>query len=379
LDPIEKAIRAALEKGNPEDASFRQKIYRSAELALTRSLTARGGLDEQTIRTRLSHLTRVTTSIETEFSPATASISNADIRPEPKFTPQPRVQEPSRQEPNRQEPRPQVARQQEPRFVQKAEPDWSNTRQTNHDTGRGDIDVSGESYGHVGPSSRDAVDESRNKASNGLFRKLVTALVVITIVALLVMLGWTAWNSGLFGNGSDLGEGPAKVSQTEDSTSGDRQQVGVGSSADENWITIFEPKDAASVQVSDGLTAALQGSGASSHLSISNTTDQAQGEASFEIGKGVLETLRGKKIVFNVQAKTIDGTSTQMATSCSLAGMGECQRVRFRLEGQLTENLIIVQLADIEPEASGTLSIMPDIDKTGNPVEIIGIRVRIEP
>ncbi len=319
LDPIEKAIRAALERGNPEDAGFRQKIYRSAELALTRSLTARGGLDEQAIQARIAHLTRVSSSIETEFSPAVATVANTDVWPEPKYNDQ-----------------------------------------------------------NISPSPRAAEAEPTVKASNRLFRRLVTTLVVITILALLVMLGWTAWNSGLFGNGTDLGEGPAKVSQSENSTSADGQQVGVGNSADENWITIFEPKDASSVQASDGLTAALQGSGAGAYLSIANTTDQAQGEASFEIGKGLLETLRGKKVVFNVQAKTIDGTNTQIATSCSLAGMGECQRVRFRLEGQLTENLIIVQLADIEPEASGTLSIMPDIDKTGNPVEIIGIRVRIE-
>jgi hypothetical protein len=359
LDPIEKAIRAALERGNPEDKSFRHKIYRAAELALTRSLTARGGMSEQAIAARIAHLVRVTASIETEFSPATDAISHADVRSQPRF-PEPKSKAP------------------QPRSQQRSEPDRSEIQPLESEAGRGDIDVSSESYGRVGKGSRSTQKVSSAEASNGLFRKLVTTLVFITILALLVILGWTAWNSGLFGNGSDLGAGPAKVSQSEDSYNGDLQQVGNGSSAKENWITIFEPKDASSVQASDGLTAALQGNGGGSYLSISNTTNNAQGEANFEIGKGVLETLRGKKIVFNVQAKTIDGTTSQMAASCSLAGMGECQRVRFRLEGQMTENLIIVQLADIAPEASGTLVIMPDIDKTGNPVEILGIRVRIE-
>ena len=360
LDPIEKAIRAALEKGDLEDGAFRQKIYRSAEAALTRSLSARAGLDEPAKDARLVHLARMVASIETEFTPVMAPIVDSEIRSGSRVSganigaPPPRAVE--------------------PRFETRPERDWSTTP----GSGRGDSDHAAQRYGHSTDAPFKTMDDDSGKASGGLFRKLVTAFVFITILALLVMFGWTAWNSGLFGNAADDGSGPQKLSRSEDSTDLGPQQVGNGAAEDENWINVFEPKDASSVQASDGLTAELRGSGTGAYLNITNTTNKSQGEAIFEIGRGVLETLRGKKIVFNVQAKTTDGSTTQMAASCSLAGMGECQRVRFRLEGQLTENLIIMQLADAAPEASGTLTIVPDIDKTGNPVEIISIRVRVE-
>ncbi len=365
LDPIEKAIRAALEKGNPEDGVFRQKIYRSAEMALTRSLTAREGLDDAARQARLKHLFAKIASIETEFAPATAPIVKSEARFEP-GNPDARASTPSTMVP-----KPRV---QEPRFETTSDPDWSRTPNAGH----GDSDSAAVPYGRARAQAETVDQAFVDKPSNSLFRRLVAALVMITILALLVMFGWTAWNSGLFGNGVDKGSGPAKLSETESSNDSGPVKVGNGTAEDENWINVFEPKDAASVQASDGLTTELSGSGPGAYLNITNTTQTTQGEATFEIGRGILETLRGKKIVFNVQAKTTDGASSQMAVSCSLAGMGECQRVRFRLEGQLSENLIIVQLSDTEPEASGSLTIMPDIDKTGNPVEIVGIRVRAE-
>jgi hypothetical protein len=364
LDPIEKAIRAALEKGNPEDGSFRQKIYRSAEMALTRSLSARQGMDEASKKARLTHLSQVVAYIETEFAPAVAPVVKSEQRADLGYASP--VNAPVNAKP--------APRAQEPRF--ESAPQAPRVAPSN--AGHGDTDRQIRSYDRAGAPDHRIDAELEEKRTGSLFRKLVTTFVLITIFALLIMFGWTAWNSSLFGNGVDNGSGPAKLSQSENSADGGLQQVGNGVAADENWIDVFAPKDVASVQASDGVVAELRGSGAGAYLNLANKADTAQGEATFDIGRGVLESLRGKKIVFNVQAKTTDGTSTQMATSCSLAGMGECQRVRFRLEGQLSENLVIVQLSDTAPEASGTLTIMPDIDKTGNPVEIVSIRVRAE-
>jgi hypothetical protein len=349
LDPIEKAIRAALEKGNPEDSMFRQKIYRSAQSALIRSLSTRAGLDESAKQARLARLNQFTAIIETEFQPVVAATVKTASRAESAIATS-------------------FTDAQEPRVAL----DWSQK------PGSRDGDFSAQSYGRELTRSHQTTLNKEDKPSSSLFRKLVTIFVFITIFALLVMFGWTAWNSGLFGGTASDGSGPLKLGEAESSTDAGSLQTGNGTSADEKWITVFEPKDASSVQVSDGLTAELRGTGHDAYLKIAGGKDSNKAEASFEVGRGVLETLRGKKIVFNVQAKTTDGLSTQMAVSCSLAGMGECQRVRFHIDGQLTENLIIVQLADNAPEASGTLILNPDIDKSGNPVEITGIRVRAE-
>jgi hypothetical protein len=53
LDPVEKAIRNALEKGNAEDRAFREKVYRSAFAALERATASHPELTvEMAIRRR---------------------------------------------------------------------------------------------------------------------------------------------------------------------------------------------------------------------------------------------------------------------------------------------------------------------------------------
>jgi hypothetical protein len=296
-----------------------------------------------------SRLSKIVSSIETEFSLAEPAALAPNIRP----TVQPIPAQPASRE-----------------------PDWSirpevHARQTTAPQ------IQPQSYDPA--AEPDKVEERRSRrASSALFKRLAGIFVFVTCLALIVMLGWALWSSSLFNNAENSDDGPTKITQSESSSSQGAAQVGNASDTEEKWITVFEPKDAASVEVSDGLSAELTGTGRNAHLKIIGSKDAKNSEANFEIGRGVLENLRGKKIVFNVQANTTDGATTQMAVSCSLAGMGECSRVRFRLDGQRTENLIIVQLSDNAPEASGTLTIVPDIDKSGNPVEIVAIRVRAE-
>ena len=67
MDPIETAIRNALQKGNAEDRAFREKVYRSAFAALERATQAQPNLTvEVAIKRRKSLQARIT-SIESEF------------------------------------------------------------------------------------------------------------------------------------------------------------------------------------------------------------------------------------------------------------------------------------------------------------------------
>ena len=81
LDPIEKAIRGALAKGNIEDAAFRRRIYASAEQALIRSLEAKGGKTPAEQQARVKHLRAMAANIETEFEPAAPAVQ-APQRPQ---------------------------------------------------------------------------------------------------------------------------------------------------------------------------------------------------------------------------------------------------------------------------------------------------------
>lgn len=329
MDPIEKAIRAALEKGDQGNAAFRRRIYDSANAALLRSLSTKLELDDTSKQARLNRLSKIVTSIETEFTPASSVV--------PEY-------------------RAPIVK---TRTAPVSEPTYTSDQNTNYDAPALDPRASG--------IRSSAQENDFDEPNTSIWRRLALVLVTIAIMVLLVLFGWTAWNSGAFDNSAstaapDASAGPARL--------------GSNLAADENWITVFEPTDVASVQVSDGLTAELQGAGAEAKLMIISDDKNSQSEASFEVGRGILETLRGKKVIFNIRAKTIDGANSQIAVTCSLAGLGDCQRLRFRLDGQLTENLVALQLADVAPEASGTLILAPNIDKTGNPVELISISVR---
>ena len=81
MDPIEKAIRNALEKGNAEDAAFRSRVYSSAESALLRSINAQPNITEQMRQQRVLRLRVMASTIESEFIPAVeAPIVAADGR-----------------------------------------------------------------------------------------------------------------------------------------------------------------------------------------------------------------------------------------------------------------------------------------------------------
>ncbi|WP_244621977.1 hypothetical protein [Neomesorhizobium albiziae] len=74
---IEKAIRAALEKGDAEDKGFREKVYRSAFAALDRALQANPNVTVETAISRRKSLQAKITEIESEFIPAVPEIDPA--------------------------------------------------------------------------------------------------------------------------------------------------------------------------------------------------------------------------------------------------------------------------------------------------------------
>jgi hypothetical protein len=76
LDPIEKAIRSALEKGNADDRAFREKVYRSAFAALDRALDGNPNIPEDAAAKRRKDLQAKIAEIETEFIPAVPSVDS---------------------------------------------------------------------------------------------------------------------------------------------------------------------------------------------------------------------------------------------------------------------------------------------------------------
>ena len=343
MDPIEKAIRNALEKGNPVDALFRQRVYASAEAALGRSLSAQQNVTDSQKAQRIANLRSISRTIESEFQPAV----------EPVRAPAP---QPQRRD------------------------DWSVAPPV-----RNVAPVEPRTPVVAAPTSRQVkkiveTKPKRRSGSGGILRGLLNLIIFIALLTLALFLAWKYWAAAYipkeFGGTAEK----ADLSSSQSAGASPAKRLGKETEADESWISVFAPSDAATVDVSDGLTAELQGTGSDQRLRlIPSTKSGAKAGATFEVGRGILEKLRGKKVVFDIFAKADEGTAAEMSVSCDLAGMGTCQRTRFHLESQPGDNLLVMQLADNGPEASGTLTISPDIEGASHPVEIYSIRVQVAP
>ncbi len=325
-----------MEKGDALDPAFRQRVYVSAEHALARSLAAHVAMAPADKHARIEKLRRIASQIELEFTPAT----------EPMLSPQLA----SIEESWRVRPAPQRA----------------------HPIGQPPVQaVNTKKNLREAPEDLVGVSAKSNRRLSRLF-------IFITTLAIVIMLGWLFWTSGIFDNPKDNDGNPTEVETSESSNDNAAPKLGTASDAEEGWISVFAPSDAASLDLAGGLSADLKGSGPGAYVLLTAPEGQSgKSAASIEIGRGLLESLRGKKVVFDVKSKAGDIAGSQMSVACDLAGMGECQRTRFQLESQLMDNLVSVQIDDIAPEASGVLTISPSIEGKGSSIEIHSIRVRI--
>lgn len=328
MDPIEKAIRNALEKGDALDPAFRKRVYASAEVALWRSMAAHPTMTTEARHDRIRKLHRFSAQIEDEFTAATEEfVAPLKSSAAPKAELRGRVPQ--------HQPRPDAAR---------------------------------------GGEKRPVSVERLAEASPRTGRARVRLLISIVFLALLVMLGWLFWTSGI----PDRWTMKDGKSASNGSTSSGAPRLGNASDESEGWISVFTPADAATIELTGGMAADLTGSGPSAYVLL-NPPDGAPGKAvaSIEVGRGLLESFRGKKIVFDIKARASSANGAQISVACDLAGMGACQRTRFRLDNQVGDNLVSVQLNDNAPEASGVMSISPHIEGEAGPVEIHSIRVRV--
>ncbi len=328
MDPIEKAIRNALEKGDALDASFRKRVYASAEVALWRSMAAHPTMTTEARHDRIRKLHRFSALIEDEFTAAAEE-----------FVPPPRPVA---------MPKPDLRRE---ASANNYSPDAVVKRQTR-------------------PAATEIPATTAPEVRKGRGSFLVYAL----FVALLMMLGWLFWTSGIPERWSKQDGGSASDASTDSGA----PRLGNASDESEGWISVFTPADAAAIELTGGMAADLTGSGPSAYVLLNPPGGEpGKAVASIEVGRGLLERFRGKKIVFDVKARASSPDGAQISVACELAGMGECQRTRFRLDNQVGDNLVSVQLNDNEPEASGVLSISPHIEGKPGPVEIHSIRVRV--
>lgn len=351
MDPVEKAIRNALEKGDAEDAAFRLRIYQAAQAALDKALSS-GTVNGDQARERKARLRAVVANVEAEFAPAVAP-------------------EPVAAEAHRSGERVEPAMGGSPSPV-----DPSIAGFTRHpDFGDAPPSVPGEARSEPRTTgrNREPVPGIGRRLAAGVIRLFILA----TVVAAIGFGIWWAIDTGLFKSASErdtsVPNPPANTGE-EDFTpkdAGAPQKPGDADAARE-WITIFSPKDPTSVQAGAGASAEVIGGADSQALRIVSST--AESTVSFDVGEGVLERLSGQKAVFDIVARSLDGQPTQISVTCDFAAFGNCGRKRYEVGYETGEFLFEIQFPQSAPGGGGTIAVVSDVANGGKALDIVQIR-----
>jgi hypothetical protein len=396
LDPIEKAIRNAFEKGNAEDRAFREKVYRSAFAALDRVLQANPNITVEAAIGRRKAVQAKITAIESEFLPAVPDVTlpPENIAPAGSAVPGPRIDAPADSAaPSVDAPLPPSQTASSPSITVDGpvQPDASDLPRSRvlprvpdimpDETALPDAPSLDDSPGApVGNGAQVAPDRDERRI-RGRRLPLTAIFVVATLLAALGIGGYFAIQTGVFKTAAQLDTGPPEPTPTLDSEDSS-QPADTGSplkpaEADQskNWITVFSPADPTHVSTPSDAGADVMKDDTGQFLRIRSG---ASGSAiAFDVGQGVLEKLAGKHAMFDIVARSEEGKETQISVDCNFGDLGDCGRKRYAVGHERNEYLFDVPFPDKRPGAAGTIAINSDIDEKGKSVDIYEIRVSI--
>ena len=371
MDAIERAIRAALAKGDADDRAFREKVYRSVFAALERNIASAPGLDPDAAQRRRDALKARITDIEQEFIPAVeidrpragfrASAPGIDSLGDPAPAApdiSPRAAAPVAPV------IPVSAVRREPSF-DPGEADMVPEREPSPETDMAMVG-SGPGIGGAGAYGR----PSRGRRP----RRFGVVFAVATLIATVAVLLWIAFELGLV-------HAPSVSASRQDA--GESQQpasegtaLGPGTAdAARDWVTVFSPSDPTSVVAPAGAQADVVDEEGTSFIRVRSGSG---GEAVlFDVGQGILERLAGRRAVFDIVARAQDDKDTQISVECNFGELGDCGRRRYTVGPGRADYLFDIELPDVRPGAAGAIAITSDVDSSGKAVEIYGIRVSL--
>lgn len=364
MDPIEKAIRNALEKGNAGDRSFREKVYRSAFSALDRALQANPNVTVETAINRRKAMQAKIAEIEAQFLPAPdnapPSVAENDTTP-------------SIDTPNR-----------------------SSTAAAHG--GRSDprLDPVGDRSGdspdaHVmpvvpdimpeGPLPRSVAEPEPDRAPRRRRPRKRGLPALFAGLTLIVVIGLGAWwllQSGALRTPEERGEVPVPPASVEDEDFTPSNEATAPLQTGESefsgeWITVFTPLDPTTVSTPADASAEVMEDDSGSFLRVRSG---ASGSAiSFDVGQGILDEVAGTRAVFVLVARAEDGKETQISIDCNFGDLGDCGRKRYEVGRERSEYLFDVRFPDERAGAAGTIAINSDVENQGKAIDIYEIRV----
>lgn len=376
LDPVEKAIRNALEKGNAEDRAFREKVYRSAFAALERATASQPQLTVEMAIKRRQSLQAKITSIESEYLPAAPALPV-----HPGEVPVVSLDEPQAGAHDLSE-APAVDAPAIDGGESAAAPSIALDRETEPLAAAPAVDLG------AGPAAEPvlagsapaaaAVAPDRDDRRARRRRPLAAMFATVTLLCAVAIGGWWAYELGLFKLPS-APPAPPQIVQEEDFDPADEVPLQPGEPGGtqelRNWITVFSPDDPSVANAPSGATAEVSEDESGQFMRIRSGT--AGAAVVFDVGQGILEQIVGKKAVFDISARSEDGTQTQISISCDFGELGDCGRKRYAVGYERGEYLFDVQLPANRPGAAGSIAINSDFSNEGKAVDVYEIKVSV--
>lgn len=379
MDPVEKAIRNALAKGNAEDRAFREKVYRSAFAALERATASQPNLTVEMAIRRRKNLQAKITSIESEFLPAVPAlpVQPDEVPPISLDEPQPRAGAAVEAPAVEAEAAPAGEADAVPPVAVDREEPAAEAPPVDLGPGPAAEPVL------AGSATAATVTPDRDERRARKRRPMAAAFAILTLVCMAAIGGWWAYQTGLLKLPEATRHAPALVEEGEDFDPsaddvplqpGEPGTLGGGGQL-RNWITVFSPDDPSGVNAPTGATAEVSEDESGQFIRIRSGTTGAA--VVFDVGQGILEQIAGKKAVFDISARAEDGLQTQISISCDFGEMGDCGRQRYAVGYERGEYLFDVQLPANRPGAGGSIAINSDFSNEGKAVDIYEIRVSV--
>lgn len=374
MDPVEKAIRNALEKGNAGDRAFREKVYRSAFAALERATQSQPQLTVEMAIKRRQHLQAKITSIEAEYlpSPPPLPVEPADVED---FTipdlqvvhapDTPAVDTPAVAAEGNVQEAPSV-------FVDHGEP---VSEAPVPDLGS---PVDSSLPGNDFPVNATVAPDRDERRASRRRRPVAALFMIVTLLCVAILGALWAYQTGLFSFGPDEPSRP-RLSEEEEFDPDEEMplQPGAPGGMQElgNWTVVFSPNDLSGVNAPTGATAEAGSDESGSFLRI--RSGETGASIVFDVRQDVLESIVGKKAVFNISARTEEGSQTQISVNCDFGELGDCGRKRYAVGYERGEYLFDVSLSENRPGAGGSIAINSDFSNEGKSVDIYEIRVSV--
>ncbi|MCR9137588.1 MAG: hypothetical protein NXI27_16445 [Alphaproteobacteria bacterium] len=143
-----------------------------------------------------------------------------------------------------------------------------------------------------------------------------------------------------------------------------------------DWIEVFAPRDIARVTGRGAAQVDLVETDNREALRIVSRSAEADGEALFEVGPGILQSLGGGQAMVAMTLRSATETPTQIYIRCELPGDGDCGRRRFDVTYEAGDIIFSLDLSGSIGSRPAFLAINSDVAGAGNGVDVYGIRIR---